>query len=139
MIKEIVRYTEFLSKPAVPATVEDVQVAQDLVDTVLSLEDCACLAANQIGSDKAVIAIRNDDNTVSIMFNPKLKQAMQPYPVSESCLSLDGESNLKRFYVIKATWDELVDGKFERRQARFLDWQAQVIQHCIDHCNGRLV
>ena len=57
MIKEIVKDREFLSQPAEPATAADAQVAQDLKDTMESMGgDCACLAANQIGSRKAIIA-----------------------------------------------------------------------------------
>ncbi|MEE8717646.1 MAG: peptide deformylase, partial [Coriobacteriales bacterium] len=56
MIKELVKDQELLSKPAQPATIDDLQVAEDLRDTMASLDNCACLAANQIGSDKAVIA-----------------------------------------------------------------------------------
>ena len=68
MIKEIVTDEEFLSKPAEVATAEDAQVAQDLIDTMESLSDnCACLAANQIGSTKAVIAY-DDNGTARVMF-----------------------------------------------------------------------
>ena len=79
MIREIVKDTEFLSKPAEAATAEDAAVAQDLVDTMESMkDDCACLAANQIGSTKAVIAF-DDNGTTCVMYNPKVKQAMRPY------------------------------------------------------------
>ena len=38
-----------------PATAADAEIAQDLVDTLLSIEDAACLAANQIGVTKACL------------------------------------------------------------------------------------
>ena len=55
MIKEIVKDAEFLSQPAEPATVEDAQVGEDLVDT-MRVAEAACLAANQLGSRKALLA-----------------------------------------------------------------------------------
>ena len=40
---------------------------------------------------------------------------------------------------IKVTYDELVDGELKHRKRDFTDWTAQMIQHMIDHCNGKLV
>ena len=84
MIKDIVKDRDFLSKPAEPATAEDAEVAEDLRDTIESLEDCVCLAANQIGSNKAIIAYE-DNGRIAVMFNPKIKMAAQPYQTQESC------------------------------------------------------
>ena len=56
MIKELVHDEEFLAKPSQPATAEDAQIAQDLVDTLESIKDeCAGLAANMIGELKDII------------------------------------------------------------------------------------
>ena len=49
MIKELVKDEAILSKPCETATAEDAALARDLVDTLDSLEDASCLAANQIG------------------------------------------------------------------------------------------
>ena len=49
MIKELCKDEAILSKRCERATAQDAPVAQDLVDTMHSLEDCGCLAANQIG------------------------------------------------------------------------------------------
>ena len=49
MIRELVKDDEILSTRCELATVEDAELAQDLIDTVNSLEGGACLAANQIG------------------------------------------------------------------------------------------
>ncbi len=139
MIKEIVKDTDFLSQPAEPATAEDAGVAQDLVDTMEALkDDCACLAANQIGVAKAVIAF-DDDGSITVMYNPKIKQAMRPFGAIEGCLSLEKESNVTRYQTVKVAYDELVDGELVPRQRKLTDWTAQVVQHAIDHCRGRLV
>ena len=53
MIREIVRDEEFLCTPSVPATAEDLSVAQDLLDTLAANADrCVDLAANMIGISK---------------------------------------------------------------------------------------
>ena len=138
MIKEIVKDEEFLQKPAEPATVEDAEVAQDLKETVESLSDCACLAANQIGSTKAIIACNIDDR-IEVMFNPVIKQAIVPYAAKESCLSLGRETEVKRFRRFILDYEELVEGELVARKRKFTDWNAEVVQHAVDHCKGILV
>ena len=140
MIKEIIRDKEFLSQTPEPGTAEDAQVAQDLVDTIMAnQEDCACLAANPIGYCKAIAAFKLDDEDPQVMFNPRIKAAMKPYKAFENCLSLDEGSNVTRFDDIKVVFEELVDGQLVARQKRYTDWTAEIVQHCIDHCHGRLV
>lgn len=139
MIKELVKDEALLNQAAEPATAEDAQVAQDLVDTMESMRDnCACLAANQIGSNKAVIAYDNGAK-VGVMFNPAIKHCAIPYEVTEACLSLEGESTVTRYKRIIVTFQELVDGELVARQRKFSDWKAEIIQHAIDHCEGKLV
>ena len=77
MIKELVKDTEILSKRCTLATAEDAEVAQDLIDTLQTLEDASCLAANQIGVTKAVVVWMDDDRTPHVMYNPKLLFGVQ--------------------------------------------------------------
>ena len=91
MIKEIVKDEAFLSQPAEPATADDAQVAQDLIDTMESLDDCVCLASNQIGSTKAVIAYE-DNGRIYVMYNPKMTAFVQPYTTMEGlCVARGAE------------------------------------------------
>ena len=138
MINDIVKDRDFLSQPAEPATADDAEVAQDLRDTIESLEDCVCLAANQIGSRKAVIAYE-DNGRVAVMFNPKIKMAAQPYRVQESCLSLEEVSEVKRFQMISVGYQVISNGKLVSRTKRLSGWTAELVQHGIDHCAGKLV
>ena len=138
MIKEIVKDREFLSKPAEAATIEDVEVMQDLRDTLESLEDAVCLAANQIGSLKAIIAYE-DGGRIYTMMNPKIKIAAQPYTAQESCLSLEEVTEVKRFRMITVTYQVPQEANLVRRTKRFSGWTAEVVQHAIDHCAGKLV
>ena len=138
MIKDIVKDREFLSKPAEPATAEDAEVAQDLRDTIESLEDCVCLAANQIGSNKAIIAYE-DNGHIFVMFNPKIKMAAQAYQTQESCLSLDEVSEVKRFQMISVGYQVISNGNLVSRTKRLSGWTAELVQHGVDHCAGKLV
>lgn len=138
MIKEIVTDMEFLKVPSAPATADDAEVAQDLIDTMAAQENCACLAANQIGVQKCVI-VYDDNGTPRVMYNPRMLAGVRAYQAAESCLSLEFESNVKRFFEIQVVFDELVDGALVNRKARLKDWEAQVVQHAIDHCKGKLV
>ena len=60
MIKELCHDEAILSQRCEVATVEDESVAQDLIDTIKSLDDAGCLAANQIGVTKKVCVYLDD-------------------------------------------------------------------------------
>ncbi len=138
MIKEIVKDRDFLSKPAEPATTDDAEVVQDLRDTLEALDDCVCLAANQIGSTKAIIAYEDNGRTY-VMLNPKIKVAAQPYQAQESCLSLEDVSEVKRFKMITVGYQVVANGNLVSRTKRLSGWTAEIVQHAIDHCTGKLV
>lgn len=138
MIKEIVKDQAFLSQPAEPATVDDIQVVEDLRDTIAALDDCVCLAANQIGYTKAIIAYEDNGRTY-VMLNPKIKIAAQPYTAQESCLSLEEPSEVKRFKMITVGYQIVANGNLVSRTKRLSGWTAEIVQHAIDHCAGKLV
>ena len=138
MVKDIVKDKEFLSHPAEPATAEDAPVMVDLRDTLEALEDAVCLAANQIGQNKAIIAYKDGDR-IYTMFNPKLKMGAQPYKVQESCLSLEEVSEVKRFQMITVTYQALAGDTLVSRKKRLNGWLAEVVQHALDHVAGKLV
>lgn len=139
MIKEIVKDEAILSQVCEKATAEDAPIAQDLLDTLASIEDAACLAANQIGETKAIVAYLDDDNNPHVMYNPVLRQGLQSVKVFESCYSHEEDVKVTRFGRIQVVYDELVDGKLVQRKRKFEGWTAQLIQHMIDHCKGKLV
>ena len=139
MIRELVTDEAILSTPCEPATADDAELAQDLLDTLESIEDCACLAANQIGVTKAVIAYRNEKDRAHVMFNPSMKRALRPARVQESCLTREEVVKVTRFDQATFTYQELVDGVLIPRKKECRGWTAQILQHMIDHCNGKLV
>ena len=111
MIKELVKDEAVLSTPCEPATAEDASVAADLVDTLQSLDEAVCLAANQIGVTKAVVVYKDDADEVHVT----------------------------RYAKVKVSFDKLVDGALKPRKRDFTGWTAQMIQHMVDHCKGKLV
>lgn len=139
MIKELVHDEAILSTPCEPATAEDADLAQDLVDTLAAIDDAVCLAANQIGVTKAVIAYQDDDGNAHVMYNPKILMALCGAKVEESCLTHEEPVRVTRFAKIKVSFDELVDGQLKARRRDYLGWTAQMIQHMVDHCKGKLV
>ena len=106
--------------------------------TLEALDDCVCLAANQIGSTKAIIAYEDNGRTY-VMLNPKIKVAAQPYQAQESCLSLEDVSEVKRFKMITVGYQVVANGNLVSRTKRLSGWTAEIVQHAIDHCTGKLV
>jgi len=139
MIRELVKDETVLSQRCALATPEDAAVAQDLIDTLGTLEDASCLAANQIGVTKAVAVYYDDDKNPHVLYNPKLLFGVAAQRTVEGCLTREEPSKVRRFAKIKVTYDELVDGELKHRKRDFTGWTAQMIQHMIDHCNGKLV
>ncbi|MGI6590448.1 MAG: peptide deformylase [Eggerthellaceae bacterium] len=139
MIKELVSDTELLSTPCEAATAADEAIAQDLVDTLANTEDAACLAANQIGVPKAIVAYLDGKDQPHVLYNPKLVVGFGAVKASEQCLTLDGTSQVTRYNKIKIAYDELKDGELVRTQRDLKGWTAQIVQHMIDHCAGKLV
>ncbi len=139
MIKELVKDEAILSQRCERATAADADVAQDLIDTVLDVEDGACLAANQIGVTKAVVVYVDDDKTPHVMYNPRIMMGLAAERTVEGCLTRDEPSKVTRYGKIKVAYEELVDGELKQRKGDFVGWEAQMIQHMVDHCNGKLV
>ena len=139
MIRELTHDEELLSQRCEPATAEDAPLAQDLLDTLASIEDGGCLAANQIGETKAVIAFLDDKGNAHVMYNPKIMLGLRAGKVVEGCLTREGTTKVRRYGKVKVQFDELVDGELVSRKRDYMGWTAQMIQHMIDHCCGRYV
>lgn len=136
MVKEIMKDPIFLSLKSSPATIEDLPVAQDLLDTLAAHRDgCVGMAANMIGVRKCIIVFDND-GTDMVMFNPEIVKCSEPYQTEEGCLSLSGIRQTKRYRSIKVRYQ---NADFSVRIKTFTGWTAQIIQHEIDHCNGILI
>lgn len=136
MIQSIMKDPIFLAQKSAPATKEDLQVAQDLLDTLTAHKDgCVGMAANMIGVAKRIIAFDNE-GTYMVMFNPEIVKKSDCYEAEEGCLSLPGVRKTKRWRSIKVQYQ---NDQFQTRFKTFTGWTAQIIQHEIDHCNGVLI
>ena len=137
MVREIVHDPIFLAMKSEAATIEDLQIAQNLLDTLATnKEACVGMAANMIGVCKRIIVFDNN-GTYMTMFNPEIVKMSGPYDAEEGCLSLlGGPRPCKRYQTIKVQWQ---NEKFQTRIKTFTGWTAQIIQHEIDHCNGLLI
>jgi peptide deformylase len=136
MIRPIMRDEAFLEQKGELATPEDLQTAQDLLDT-LKANKAACvgMAANMIGVNKRIIAF-DCDGTYMVMFNPVIVKKSGPYETEEGCLSLFGRRKTKRWKSVKIQYE---NEQFQTRFKTFTGWTAQIIQHEIDHCEGIVI
>ena len=139
MIRELCKDDAVLSKKCQRATPEDAPLAQDLIDTLRSVEDGACLAANQIGETKAVAVYLDDNGDAHVLYNPRLVFGLGASKMEESCLTHEEVTKSTRYIKCKVAYDVIVDGKMRERKQDFVGFEAQMIQHMIDHCLGKLV
>lgn len=137
MVKELMHDPLFLGRKSETATKADLQIAQDLLDTLTAHKDtCVGMAANMIGHCVRVIAFDNQ-GTYQLMLNPETVKAAGEYETEEGCLSLlGGPRKTKRYEKIKVRYET---PDFQVRLKTFTGWTAQIIQHEIDHCNRILI
>ena len=137
MVKELCHDPIFLAQKSSDALAEDLQTAQDLLDTLTAhRETCVGMAANMIGVSKRIIAFDNG-GAYMVMLNPEIVKKSGEYTAEESCLSLlGGPRKTKRYQKIKVQYQTL---DLQTRLKTFSGWTAQIIQHEIDHCNGVLI
>ena len=137
MVKELIHDPIFLSLKSEKATKEDLQAAEDLLDTLIAhKEGCVGMAANMIGVGKRIIAFDND-GTYMVMLNPEIIKKSEPYETEEGCLSLlGGPRKCKRYKTIKV---QCQTTGMQTRIKTFTGFPAQIIQHEVDHCDGILI
>lgn len=137
MIKEIIKDPIFLSQKSEKATKNDIQTVRDLLDTVTAnAERCVGMAANMIGVRKTILVALVGGEYL-IMINPEIVgKSVQTYETNEGCLSHIGEKKVTRH---KSITVEYLDRKFKRKKQTFHDFEAQIIQHEIDHFSGILI
>ena len=137
MVRELMHDPIFLARKSEEATKEDLDAAQDLLDTLtFHKEGCVGMAANMIGVTKRIIVLDNEGQYMT-MLNPEILKAEGEYEAQEGCLSLlGGPRSCRRFRKIKVKYQNL---QMQVRIKAFTGWTAQIIQHEVDHCNGVLI
>ena len=136
MKREIVRDPLFLSLKSEPAEKSDRMIGNELLKTLMeNRERCVGLAANMIGIRKRIIAFVYGEGFM-VMFNPVITQKSGEYETEEGCLSLDGVRKTKRYRNITV---EYTDIRWKKTKQSFSGFEAQIIQHEMDHLEGILI
>lgn len=136
MIRPVVKDVLFLGQKSEPATKDDIQVIDDLVDTLrANLDNCVGMAANMIGIKKRILVFSIGPMIVP-MVNPVILKKEGIYDTEESCLSLTGFRKTKRYETIEV---EYLDRNFKKQKQVFTGFTAQIIQHEVDHFEGRII
>ena len=136
MIREIVKDEVFLSKKSEPADTEDMQIAQDLLDTLeVNKDRCVGMAANMIGELKNIIVFYDSGSPV-VMFNAKIIESSGKYLAEEGCLSLEGTRKVSRFEHIKVRYKDM---EFKSQIRSYSGFTAEIIQHELNHVAGKII
>lgn len=136
MIRPICKDIFILNQKSEPATGEDMQVVQDLLDTLKANEaGCVGMAANMIGVRKRIIAVNMGFVNVA-MLNPVIVKKTGAYETEEGCLSLMGVRKTTRYQEIEV---EYQDVNWKKQRAKYTGFIAQIIQHECDHLEGIII
>ncbi len=124
---------------------EDIQT---LIDSFITRDDAVGLSAPQIGINKRIIVFRNKNterpsgplnlDDCEVLINPRITQARgEKVTATEGCLSCpEVQVEVSRFPEIKV---RALDAKGKKISKRYLDFIARVVQHEIDHLEGKLI
>ena len=136
MVKPIMRDIFFLGQKSEPATVMDLQVAKDLQDTLAAHRNaCVGMAANMIGYRKRTIIVSAGPVDI-VMHNPVMVKKSGPYEAEEGCLSLDGKRKATRYQEIEVRYQDMA---FKEQTQRFSGFVAEIVQHEMDHLEGKII
>lgn len=136
MEKEIVKDQFILSQKSIDASLGDLDIVVDLLDTIKAhQQSCVGIAANMIGELKRIMVVLDEGQYLVIM-NPKILKSIGKYETKESCLCHIGEKTVTRYNKIKV---EYRDQNFKKKIKTFTGFTAQIIQHEIDHFEGILI
>ena len=136
MIKPIVKDIFFLGQKSEAAAKQDLPIGQDLQDTLNANRDrCVGMAANMIGVKKRIIIVNMGFMNI-VMYNPVIVKKDTAYETEEGCLSLEGVRKTTRYQNIEV---EYLDGSWKKHRQNYSGWIAQIIQHEVDHLEGRII
>lgn len=114
------------------------EIVQDLLDTAFHhKENCAGLAANQIGILATIFVIRRNDTYIPIINPVVLARTGGIVSRFESCLSLPGTRTKKRRH--KRIILRYFNTTEKKEIQTFRGWEARIAQHELDHLNGILI
>jgi len=138
MVKNICKDVKILSTKSQDASIMDMGIAIDLLDTLEShKETCVGMAANMIGVNKRIIAFWDENlEEYKIMLNPSIVEKSGEYKAEEGCLSLPGVRETLRYKNITVEYEDL---GFAKKKEKYAGFTAEIIQHEVDMTNGILI
>ena len=138
MVREIIKDENILTQKSEKVELAEAkEIVSDLLDTAKAhIDNCAGLAAPQIGELKKVIVV-NINGSFYPMINPViLKKIGNQFNSTEGCLSLEGERTVKRHQSVMVNYQDVTGKKLTKTFTGFI---ATIIQHEVDHLNGKLI
>ena len=131
-----------------PLNKESREIIKILVDSFLARDDASGLAAPQIGITKRIVVFRikgfgeggkvKSHDDFEVLINPRITQSRgEKVMMTEGCLSCpEIQVEISRFPEIKV---RALNEKGEKISKRYLDYVARVVQHELDHLDGKLI
>ena len=131
MVKEIIKDEFFLKQKSKSCTKEDLYIANELLETIQAYnEQCVGMAANMIGYLKTMMVVLDENKYLILITSGKT------YQIEEGCLSLQGVRKTQRYESIKVSY---LDQDFKKKIKTFKGYTAQIIQHELDHFEGKII
>jgi peptide deformylase len=127
----------FLRRKTKPVEIFDSQLIKivDQMKKIMLANKGVGLAANQIGLNISLFVARPKEKFY-IFINPEIIDQKEEELKEEGCLSLPNKWGLvKRFKEVKISYQDL---RGKRRKLKTSGLLAHIIQHEIDHLNGKL-
>lgn len=121
---------------------------RELIESFMDRDDALGLAAPQIGISKQIVVFKNkrldekgrvtDEKDLDVLVNPRITQVRgDKETVTEGCLSCpDVSVEVSRPTEIKVKAYDRYGKKLNKRYTGFL---ARVVQHELDHLDGKLI
>ena len=129
------------AKTIIKVTQSEIDLSKKMVDLMLDAPGVG-LAANQIGILKKIVTVRiydeeNEIDNTYVLFNPKIKSySKKKIIMEEGCLSLPKQyADIERPESIIV---EYINEKNEIIREKKNGFEARVLQHEIDHLDGKL-
>lgn len=139
--KTIITLDESLKKKSAPVDLENdlkrvKKIITELEVTAEAHKQCLGLAANQIGYLDRIFIMKQDGLWLPILNPQIIARSKERKQQTEYCLSRSGGSKVKRHVWVIVDYMAL-DGKLVRE--KFKGLPARVVQHEMDHFEGRLI
>lgn len=130
-----------VAKEVVNISDKDIQILiDDMIFTCSQEKNCIGLAAPQVGKSlRIIILATKTGRNAEALINPRLRihPASNLKTEEEGCLSVPGvNKKVSRHTRIKVSF---FDRTGQEREKTFRKLEARIIQHEIDHLNGKLI